>query len=79
MNPFADLPAVPTTTPNSKTFKEWSALGYRIRYGEKATGRNGDGVATFNDAQVDWHDDDDYDGDVGRAHDYHDPGPLNRF
>ena len=35
------------------TFDEWKALGYRVRRGEKASGRNKQGKATFTRDQVD--------------------------
>lgn len=37
----------------SLTFDEWKALGYQVRRGEKASGRNKQGKATFNRDQVD--------------------------
>lgn len=36
----------------SKTHDEWFLAGYRIGKGQKATGRNHAGVATFTKAQV---------------------------
>jgi hypothetical protein len=37
----------------SLTFDEWKALGYRVRRGEKASGRNKQGKAAFTRDQVD--------------------------
>ena len=34
------------------TFDEWLIRGYRVKKGEKATGRNDEGRATFTRAQV---------------------------
>ncbi len=36
----------------SLTFDEWKAAGFRVRKGEKATGRNHQGQATFTRDQV---------------------------
>lgn len=35
-----------------ETFDDWKILGYRVKRGEKATGRNKAGVATFKREQV---------------------------
>ena len=35
------------------TYEGWADAGYHVRRGEKATGRNGKGEATFTRAQVD--------------------------
>lgn len=35
-----------------KTYEEWQKVGYHVVRGEKATGRNESGKATFNDLQV---------------------------
>jgi len=35
-----------------ETFEDWKILGYRVKRGEKATGRNKAGVATFKREQV---------------------------
>lgn len=48
------------------TFKQWKAQGYHVVKGEKATGRNAEGVATFNEEQVypnGPYGDEDYDAD----------------
>ena len=37
----------------AKTFDEWKAGGFRVRKGEKATGRNKQGVPTVTREQVD--------------------------
>lgn len=34
------------------TYKEWKAKGFHVIKGQKATGRNKEGVATFTDKQV---------------------------
>lgn len=36
----------------AKTFDEWKAAGFRVRRGEKATGRTKAGQATFTREQV---------------------------
>lgn len=36
----------------SRTFNEWKAKGFHVKRGQKATGRNAAGVATFTKAQV---------------------------
>lgn len=41
----------------SKTFDEWKATGYQVKKGEKATGRNDEGKATFRRTQVKRRDD----------------------
>jgi len=41
----------------AKTFDEWKSAGFRVRRGEKATGKNKQGVPTFTRDQVD---DDDF-------------------
>lgn len=75
-NPFADLHD--PTDKKAKTFDQWKKEGYSVAYGEKATGRNGDGVPTFTEDQVVWVDGDDDFSEYDRRP-YHDPGPLNRF
>lgn len=35
-----------------RTFDEWTALGYRIKRGSKAVGRNAQGVPVFSEDQV---------------------------
>ena len=35
-----------------KTYQEWQDLGYHVRRGQKATGRNSGGKATFTIDQV---------------------------
>ena len=42
----------------AKTYEEWSELGYQVRKGEKATGRNKEGGATFTRDQTDERDND---------------------
>ena len=37
----------------AKTFDDWKAGGFRVRKGEKATGRDKQGVPTFTREQVD--------------------------
>ncbi len=37
----------------AKTFEEWHELGYWVRTGEKASGRNAAGKPTFTRDQVD--------------------------
>lgn len=71
-NPFADLTANFISEPGH-TFDEWNRKGYRVLRGEKATGRNGDGVPTFTSDQV-VHADDEKD-----HYAIEDGGPLNRF
>ena len=71
-NPFADLSSNFDAEPG-KTFDQWNRKGYRVVRGEKATGRNGDGVPTFTSDQVVYADDE-------RDHyAIEDGGPLNRF
>ena len=36
----------------AKTYDEWRDLGYQVQKGEKATGQNKDGKATFTRSQV---------------------------
>lgn len=36
----------------AKTYDEWRELGYQVQEGEKATGRNAAGKATFTRNQV---------------------------
>lgn len=36
----------------ARTYKEWGQLGYHVIRGQKATGRNADGVCTFKRSQV---------------------------
>jgi hypothetical protein len=49
-NPFADLKPIPVQ--DGLTYDQWRANGYQVMRGEKATGRNGDGVPTFTEDQV---------------------------
>ena len=35
-----------------RTYKEWYALGFHVKRGQKHTGRNIDGVCTFKRSQV---------------------------
>ena len=34
------------------TYKEWKSLGFQVTRGEKSTGRNANGEATFKETQV---------------------------
>jgi hypothetical protein len=43
---------------SSKTYDEWKDLGYHVVRGEKATGRNVSGMATFSPDQVEEDEDD---------------------
>lgn len=52
------------------TYDEWKELGYHVIRGEKATGRNSKGVATFTEDQVEENDDDDLRGDLGDYPEY---------
>jgi hypothetical protein len=36
----------------SKTYEEWREIGYQVMKGQKASGRNKDGKATFTREQV---------------------------
>lgn len=36
----------------AKTYEEWKDLGYQVQKGEKSTGRNKEGKATFTRSQV---------------------------
>jgi hypothetical protein len=48
----------------ARTYDEWKAEGFQVQKGEKATGRNAQGKATFLPSQVDYiPGDEDYDGD----------------
>jgi hypothetical protein len=55
------------------TFKEWKARGYMVKRGEKATGRNQDGAATFTKKQVKWYTPM-YNGDYYDLDDFYDDG-----
>ena len=70
-NPFADLHPPHDPDPG-RTFDEWNRKGYRVLRGEKATGRNGDGVPTFTSDQVGHADDE-------REFYEDEYSPLNRF
>lgn len=70
-NPFADL-HVPKDDKPGHTFDEWNRKGFRVVRGEKATGRNGDGVPTFTSDQV-------VHADEERELYEDDHKPLNRF
>lgn len=37
----------------AQTYNDWRLLGYQVREGEEASGRNAKGEATFTRAQVD--------------------------
>lgn len=50
-NPFGDL-KMPQNKDDGLTFDQWKRDGYSVQRGEKATGRNGDGVPTFTHDQV---------------------------
>lgn len=49
--PDMDKPK-PDSAMTGKTFDEWKAKGYHVIKGQKASGRNAEGKATFNDRQV---------------------------
>lgn len=51
-----------------RTFDEWKAAGYHVIKGQKSTGRNAAGKATFNEKQVElqWKNRPDY----GEGSDY---------
>ena len=36
----------------AKTYEEWLVIGYKVMRGERSTGRNSRGKATFTSAQV---------------------------
>ena len=71
-NPFANLTAQFEPDPG-RTYDEWNRKGFRVIRGEKATGRNGDGVPTFTSDQVVHADDE------SAFYKEEDGGPLNRF
>ena len=53
----------------AKTYDEWRELGYQVQKGEKSTGRNKDGKATFNRSQVEEREEyDDMDDDFYMDH-----------
>lgn len=45
----------------ARTYKEWRAEGFQVQKGQKATGRNAKGEATFRSNQVDYIPDEDPD------------------
>jgi len=47
---FGDLKPIPQS--DGMTYDQWQAHGYQVVRGEKATGRNADGVPTFTEDQV---------------------------
>lgn len=49
--------------PEAKTYDEWQAEGFQVRKGQKATGRNKEGKATFLPSQVDYIPDEEFDED----------------
>lgn len=59
--------------PEAYTFKEWKRKGYVVNKGEKSTGRNDDGVATFTKRQVKWSAPA-YSGDYYDLDDFYDDG-----